>query len=204
MEKLDRDFYRVPALELARAILGFYLVHITEHGKLVGRIVETEAYMGENDKAAHSYNNKRTKRTEVMFGPPGHAYVYLIYGMYHCFNIVAAETNIAQAVLVRAIEPLEGLNIMTKLRYKKPSHECTKRELLNLTNGPGKLCRAMNINIKNNGQDLCGNKLYLLKANAPPKNDIITTSRINIDYAEEAVNYPYRFYIKSNPYVSVR
>ena len=204
MEKLRREFYSKSALELARAILGFNLVHITKYGRLVGKIVETEAYMGEHDKAAHSYNNRRTKRTEVMFGPPGHAYVYLIYGMYYCLNIVAAETNIAQAVLIRAVEPVEGLEKVAELRYQKSLLTCSKKEILGLTNGPGKLCQAMNINKNNNGQDLCGNRLFLLKAEAPPENDIVTTTRININYAEEAIYFPYRFYINSSPYVSVR
>ena len=204
MDRPDRNFFKISALKLAKNLLGYYLVHVTEYGKLVGRIVETEAYMGEYDKAAHSYNNRRTKRTEVMFGPPGHAYVYLIYGMYHCFNIVAAETNIPQAVLIRAVEPVEGIEKMAELRYNKKLDKCSKKEILNLTSGPGKLCKAMNITVKNNGQDLCGNKLFILKGDIPPETDIITTTRINIDYAEEAVHFPYRFYIKNSPYVSVR
>lgn len=204
MEKLRREFYSKSALELARAILGFNLVHITKYGRLVGKIVETEAYMGEHDKAAHSYNNRRTKRTEVMFGPPGYSYVYLIYGIYYCFNIVAAEVDIAQAVLIRALEPIEGLEIMANLRYKKSLHQCNKREILGLTNGPGKLCQAMNINKDNNGQDLCGNMLFLQKAEKPQETDIITTTRINIGYAEEAIHFPYRYYLNNSPYVSVR
>lgn len=204
MIKLNRDFYRKSSLELAKNLLGYHLVHITEHGRLIGKIVETEAYMGIHDKAAHSYNNTRTKRTEVMFGPPGHAYVYLIYGMYNCMNIVAAETDIPQAVLIRAIEPVEGMKSMAQLRYKKNLYECSKKEIVGLSNGPGKLCQAMDISRNENGLDLVNSKLFLLENDPPAKSDIVTTTRINIGYAEEAIDFPYRFYINSSPHVSVR
>lgn len=204
MQKLDRNFYKCSALELAKALLGYHLVHIDDNTVLAGKIVETEAYMGIDDKAAHSYNNRRTRRTETMFGPPGHAYVYLIYGMYYCMNIVAADIGIPQAVLIRALEPVEGMDRMAELRYGKDLSRCSKKEILGLTNGPGKLCRAMNITGADNGEDLCGNRLFLLKGTAPPESDIVITTRVNIDYAEEAINYPYRFYINSSPYVSVR
>lgn len=204
MIKPDRDFYRKSSLDLAKNLLGYNLVHVSEHGKFIGRIVETEAYMGIHDKAAHSYNNTRTKRTEVMFGPPGHAYVYLIYGMYHCMNIVAAETDIPQAVLIRALEPVEGMESMAKLRYKKSLQLCTKKELIGLSNGPGKLCQAMGISRNENGLDMVNSKLFLLENDSPVESDIVTTTRINIDYAEEAIDFPYRFYIDSSPYVSVR
>lgn len=205
MEKPNRSFYAKSSLELAKNILGYHLVHATDHGKLIGRIVETEAYMGAQDKAAHSYNNRRTKRTEVMFGPPGYAYVYLIYGMYYCMNIVAAETGIPQAVLIRALEPVEGMTRMAELRYQKSLLDCSKREILGLTNGPGKLCQAMSINKYNNGQDLCDSNLFLLNTETAPKDDdIVTTTRINIGYAKEAIHFPYRFYIDNSSYVSVR
>ena len=204
MIKPNRDFYRKSSLELAKVLLGYNLVHITEHGKLIGKIVETEAYMGIHDKAAHSYNNTRTKRTEVMFGPPGHAYVYLIYGMYNCMNIVAAKTDVPQAVLIRALEPVEGMESMAQLRYEKSFHECSNKEIVGLSNGPGKLCQAMDISRNENGLDLVSSKLFLLEGDSPAETDIVTTTRINIDYAEEAVDFPYRFYIDSSPYVSVR
>ncbi|HHU79353.1 MAG TPA: DNA-3-methyladenine glycosylase [Clostridiales bacterium] len=204
MRKPDRNFYSKSGVELAKALLGCHLVHSSEHGRLIGKIVETEAYMGAMDKAAHSYNNRRTKRTEVMFGPPGYAYVYLIYGMYYCANVVAADQDIPQAVLIRALEPVEGMEKMAVLRYGKQLEECSRREIIGLTNGPGKLCQAMNITGRNNGQDLCGRELYLLKGETPPAEDVVNTTRINIGYAEEAIHFPYRFYIKSSPYVSVR
>jgi DNA-3-methyladenine glycosylase len=204
MEKAGKDFYMKSALELARALLGCLLIHRTEDGICAGKIVETEAYMGTKDKASHSYNNRRTKRTETMFGPSGQAYVYLIYGMYHCMNIVAAEPDNPQAVLIRALEPIDGLDLMAYRRYSKSLSDCSRKELLNLTNGPGKLCQAMKITIKNNGESLTGNSLYIVKQGTPKASDIITTTRINIAYAEEAVHFPYRFYIKNSPYVSVR
>jgi DNA-3-methyladenine glycosylase len=203
MNKLEREFYSRSAVEVAMGLLGKYLVHRTGGRELVTKIVETEAYMGPEDKAAHSYNNRRTNRTEVMFGPPGHAYVFRIYGMYSCMNVVASEIGKPQAVLIRAAEPAEGLEQMSLLRYRKSLAECTKRDILNLSNGPGKLCQAMNITGSNNRDDLCSNRLFLLE-DAPQEFHMVTTTRINIDYAEEAIHFPYRFYIYGNSYVSVR
>jgi DNA-3-methyladenine glycosylase len=114
MKKLERSFYNRTAIEVAKGLLGKYLVHRVNGRELSGKIVETEAYMGPDDKAAHSCSNRRTKRTEVMFGPPGYAYVYLIYGMYSCMNIVASEVESPQAVLIRALEPVKGLEDMAK------------------------------------------------------------------------------------------
>ena len=202
MRYLEREFYRQTSIEVAKSILGKYLVHRTHNQELIVKIVETEAYMGAEDKAAHSYNNRRTKRTEVMFGPPGFAYVYLIYGMYSCMNVVASQTGTPQAVLIRGSEPIAGLDKMAELRYHKAASVCTRKELLNLTNGPGKLCMAMDINGENNGDDLCGNRLYLYEDDKESTFEMVTTTRINIDYAEEAIHFPYRFYIKGNPYIS--
>src|SRR5690554_6419563 len=120
MEKLERSFYRKTALVLAKDLLGKYLVFHNYKEQLVGKIVETEAYMGFNDKGSHTYNGKRTPRVETMYGEEGHAYVYMIYGMYNCFNVVAAEKDIAQAVLIRALEPVKGLEVMSLNRFKKP------------------------------------------------------------------------------------
>lgn len=127
MIKLDREFYRRSSIEVAKELLGRFMVHRVNGRELIVKIVETEAYMGPEDKAAHSYNNRRTKRTEVMFGPPGHAYVFLIYGMYSCMNVVASEIGKPQAVLIRAAEPVEGLEHMAQLRFKKGLNECTKK-----------------------------------------------------------------------------
>lgn len=204
MKKLSREFYNRPSVDVAPDLLGKYLVNTVEDMQIIGKIVEVEAYMGPSDKAAHSYNNKRTPRTEVMFGLPGFAYVFAIYGMHNCMNIVTNGIDKPQAVLIRALEPISSLEKMAELRYKKAFSICTNREILGLTNGPGKLCKAMNISITNNKEDLCGESLYILEDTSEDTPQIVTTTRINIDYAEEAIDYPWRFYIKYNKYVSYR
>lgn len=201
--KLTRDFYRRDTVTVAKELLGKVLVHDINGNLLKGKIVETEAYLGFEDKAAHSYGGKRTKRVEVMYGQPGIAYVYLIYGMYYCFNIITKEEGVPEGVLIRAVEPIENINQMAINRFNKPYDELTNYQKRNLTNGPGKLCLALVIDKRLNGIDLCGDRLYL--EDDEEKNlDIVQTTRINIDYAEEAKYFPYRFYIKDNPYVSVK
>lgn len=202
MKKLKREFYNRNSVDVARDLLGKYLVHVVDNEELIGKIVEVEAYMGPMDKAAHSYNNRRTERNEIMYGPPGFAYVYLIYGMYNCVNVVVEEPGKPQAILIRALEPTKGLEKITKFRYGKSYSELSRREIIGLTSGPGKLCKALNIDRSQNGEDLCGNSLYILQDKAEDKFEVISTARINIDYAEEARDYPWRFYIKDNPYVS--
>lgn len=201
MKKLERSFYRKTALVLAKDLLGKYLVFHNNNEKLVGKIVETEAYMGFNDKAAHTYNGRRTPRVEAMYGEEGHAYVYIIYGMYNCFNVVAAEKDIAQAVLIRALEPVEGLEIMSLNRFKKPLDQLKNSQIIGLTNGPGKLCSAFGITREMNGEDLTKDRLYICTG-AEEKFHIVKTTRIGIDYAEEAKDFPWRFYIKDNKFVS--
>lgn len=201
MKKLERIFYRKTALVLAKELLGKYLVFHNNDEKLIGKIVETEAYMGFNDKAAHTYNGRRTSRVEVMYGEEGHAYVYLIYGMYNCFNVVAAKEGIAQAVLVRALEPIKGLDKMSLNRFQKPFNQLKNSQIIGLTNGPGKLCKAFGITREINGEDLTKDKLYICSS-TEEKFNIIETTRVGIDYAEEARDYPWRFYIKDNRFVS--
>lgn len=202
MKKLQREFYNRDSVTVSKELLGKYLVHAVNGEYLAGKIVEVEAYMGPTDKAAHSYKGRRTERNEIMYGGPGFAYVYIIYGMYNCMNVVVEEANKPQAVLIRALEPVHGLEAMAKFRYSREYSELSKREILGLTSGPGKLCRALNIDRTLNGEDLCGSKLYISEAEGEEKFDIVTTTRINIDYAEEARDYPWRFYIKDNPYIS--
>jgi DNA-3-methyladenine glycosylase len=202
MNKLERDFYNRDSVTVAKELLGKYLVHNVNGEKLTGKIVEVEAYMGPTDKAAHSYNNRRTERNEIMYGSPGFAYVYIIYGMYNCMNVVVEEINRPQAILIRALEPVDGLETMSKFRYNKKYNELSKSEKKGLTNGPGKLCKALNITRGQNGEDLCGNKLYIEENENKENFEVVTTTRINIDYAEEAKDYPWRFYIKDNIYVS--
>jgi DNA-3-methyladenine glycosylase len=201
MEKLPRKFYERDTLEVAKDLLGKYLVHSTKEITRIGKIVEVEAYKGPEDKAAHSYNNRRTDRNEVMYGPAGHTYVYIIYGMYNCMNVITEGADIPRGVLLRALEPIEGLDAMANSRFNKSYEELKRSQIINLTSGPGKLCIAMNINRSNNGEDLCGNKIYITTGDDKPFT-ITSSKRINIDYAEEAIDYPWRFYIKGNPYVS--
>jgi DNA-3-methyladenine glycosylase len=203
MKKLSRDFYNRDTLLVAKELLGKILIHEISGKKVSGKIVEVEAYMGTLDKAAHSYSGKLTPRTEPMYGKPGFAYVYFIYGMYYCFNIVTREEGRAEAILVRALEPVEGLEYMFYNRYKKPYEDLTKYQVKNLVNGPGKLCNAMGIDKTLNKEDLCGDKLYI-EEGTKDKFIIKTAKRVGIDYAEEAKEYLWRFYIDGNPNVSAK
>jgi DNA-3-methyladenine glycosylase len=179
-KKLGRRFYQQPADVLARALIGKILVHRVGNRKLRARIVEAEAYMGPADLASHS-SKGRTRRTEVMFGPAGHAYIYFIYGMYEMFNIVAGTTGQAHAVLIRAAEPLDGWQA-------------------DLT-GPGKLATRLEIKRLDNGRDLTGPDLYLQDDGFIPTR-ILSGPRVNIDYAKEWVDKPLRFFDATSRYVS--
>ncbi|MCT8975756.1 DNA-3-methyladenine glycosylase [Clostridium sp. CX1] len=203
MKKLDRDFYNRDTEIVAKELLGKILVHEFNGQRISGKVVETEAYLGVTDKAAHSYGGRKTPRVEVMYGKPGVSYVFIIYGMYYCFNVVTREEGTPQAVLVRGLEPLEGIELMAENRFKKSYDELTKTQIKNLTNGPGKLCNALLINKEQNGEDLCGSRLYIEEGE---KEDfsIVTSKRIGIDYAEEAKDFPLRFYVQDNKYVSVK
>jgi len=200
--KLTKEFYERDSLLVAEELLGKILVHETNGEVVGGKIVETEAYRGAIDKAAHSYNNKRTLRTEVMFGEAGRAYVYFIYGMYNYMNILCEKVGTPQAVLIRALEPVEGMEFMAKNRFNKSYESLSKRESINLSNGPGKLCKALAIDRTLNGENLLDNRLYLVEGDKINKEDIIATKRVGIDYAEEAKDFLWRFYIKDNTYVS--
>ncbi|GED17309.1 3-methyladenine DNA glycosylase [Aneurinibacillus migulanus] len=202
MNKLPRDFYNRDTLNVARDLLGKYLAHKIDGVVREGKIVEVEAYIGPEDKGAHTYNGRRTPRNEAMYGPPGFAYVYLIYGMYNCVNVVTNEAEKPEAVLIRALEPTCGVEQMSMARFGK-SELLTSRETISLTNGPGKLCQALGITRTHNGYDLCGETLYITESSKPDEPfETVETTRINIDYAEEAALYPWRFYIKDNPFVS--
>ena len=202
-KRLNRDFYNRDSLIVAKELLGKVLVHEIDGQKISTKIVETEAYMGINDKAAHSYGGRRTQRVEVMYGGPGFSYVFFIYGMHYCFNIVTREEGNPQAVLIRAVEPIKGLDILAQNRFGKKYSQLTKSQIKNLTNGPGKLCRALLIDKSLNGEDLCGSKLYV-EEGEDDKNSIVSAKRVGIDYAEEAIDYLWRFYIEDNVYVSVK
>lgn len=201
MNTLAREFYNRDSVIVARELLGKVLVHRINEQEVFAKIVETEAYMGVKDKAAHSYGGRRTPRVEVMYGGPGFSYVFLIYGMYYCFNIVTMEEGNPQAVLVRAVEPLGGIDLMAQNRFMRTYDQLTRSEINRLTNGPGKLCKALQIDKNLNGEDLCGNKLYV-KEGRREHFDVVSSKRIGIEYAEEAKDFPWRFYVKGNKHVS--
>jgi DNA-3-methyladenine glycosylase len=203
MKTLDREFYNRDSLIVARELLGKMLVHEENGQKISVRIVETEAYMGVADRAAHSYGGKRTPRVEVMYRGPGFVYVFMVYGMYSCFNIVTREEGNPQAVLIRAGEPIGGLDFMAQNRFKKIYKQLTRSQIKGLTNGPGKLCKALSIDKCLNGEDLCGDKIYV-EEGENEKINIIASKRIGVDFAEEAKDYLWRFYLENNEYVSVK
>lgn len=192
--KLARGFFERNTLVVARELLGKYLVHKTSEGETTGKIVEVEAYIGPDDAAAHTYKGLRSNRTEIIFGPGGYAYVYLIYGMYYCFNIVTNIAERPEAVLVRALEPIDGLELMGVRRKIE--------NIYKLCSGPGKLCSAMGIAKADNGADLCGNDLFLLDNTNLTDSQIVSTPRIGVDYAGEAKDYPWRYIIKGSKFVS--
>jgi DNA-3-methyladenine glycosylase len=194
---LKREFYERDTLTVAKELLGKLLVHETKEGTTIGRIVETEAYEGPEDKASHAYNNLRTERTEVQYGPKGHAYVYQIYGMYFCFDVTSGRlVGKPEAILVRALEPIDGLGVMMRRRGVSNGH------IANLTAGPGKLCVAMGISKKQNGVDLCVPPLRIETGAIFDKRQIIQTTRVNVDYADEWKHFPWRFFMKDNDFVS--
>jgi len=194
MVKLTRQFYNRDTLTVAKELIGKVLVREFDGNVISSRITEAEAYIGAIDKASHCYKGK-TERTKVMFGEPGHAYVYFIYGMYNCFNVVTEGEGFGSGVLIRSIEPLENIEMMSINRYGKPLKEITKQQLKNISNGPGKLCIALKITKSENGLDLTENELYILDDGY--KDYIVENSkRINIDYAEEAKDFLWRFTIK--------
>jgi DNA-3-methyladenine glycosylase len=195
---LPRRFYRQPTLRLARALLGKTLVHDTAAGRTAGRIVEVEAYRGPADRAAHSFGGRRTARNEVMYGPPGHAYVYFIYGVHHCVNVVSRPRGVPEAVLVRALEPLAGEDLMRR-RRRLPDAPAWR-----LCRGPGALAEALGITRAQNGADLVRGPLRILDAPAVRPGGVARTPRIGVDYAGEAARHPWRFVVRGSPAASGR
>lgn len=194
MEKMQRDFYNRDTLTVARELLGNYLVRVWNNEKLICRITETEAYIGRCDKACHAYGYKRTNRTETLFSKPGTAYIYLIYGMYNCLNFVTEAENEPAAVLIRSLEVVQGRETLTQLRYPQQTGKLTKHQEKNFLNGPGKLCKALSLDRSQNGLDLTGDTLYVVRSGETFEH-IHAGPRIGIDYAEEAVEFPWRFWI---------
>ena len=197
IKKLDNSFYDRPdVVKVARDLLGKVLVTAFDGQRTSGRIVEVEAYNGVVDRASHAYSGRRTRRTEIMFGPGGSVYVYLIYGIYHLFNVVTNKKDVPHAVLVRALEPIEGIPLMLKRTGKpKPDHT--------LTRGPGNLSRAMGLLTTHTGTLLSGDEIFIGDDGYKPKRgEIVAGPRIGVDYAGVDAGLPYRFFLKGNPYVS--
>ena len=194
--KLPRAFYTRPnVVTVARDLLGKLLVVPAKNGERVsGMIVETEAYRGPLDRAAHSYGGRRTKRTEPMYAIGGTAYVFFVYGMYYQYNVVTNAAETPHAILIRAVEPVEGIELMRRRRHGQPDR--------NLTKGPGKLCMAMGIDRRLDGEDLLGSQVWLEDRPPVRRSQINAGPRIGIDYAGEWINKPWRFWIKDNPFVS--
>ena len=203
--KLTKDFYDRDTCQVAQDLLGKYLVRIQNGIPLVLRITETEAYIGRCDKACHAYNYRRTQRTETLFAPPGTAYIYLIYGMHHCLNFVTERSGEPAAVLIRGGQVRGGLDFISRNRFGKGPKELSAYQKKNFLNGPGKLCKALALTREQNGMSLLGNELFVCDSledvglSTPPEDlsplDIQVSKRIGIDYAEEAVDFLWRYYI---------
>jgi DNA-3-methyladenine glycosylase len=198
-KKLDARFYnRKDVLKIARELLGKVLVTEWNGIRSSGRIVETEAYAGVNDRASHAFGGRRTSRTEHLYGDAGTVYIYICYGMHHLFNVITNKKDIPHGVLIRALEPLEGMDYMLK-RTGKPIADFT------LTKGPGNLSRALGISKMHNGGNLFSDEIYIeddgFRYN---ENEVQITKRIGVESAREDAELPYRFIVKGNPYISAR
>lgn len=201
--KLKKTFYQRDTTTVACELLGKRLVHIINGKRLSGIITETEAYLGIKDRGCHTFGNRRTKRTEPMYLPGGHSYVYLIYGIYDCLNVVTQKQDIPEAVLIRALEPIEGLTTMAKARNLKTFDPENKKHLWNLTTGPGKLAQAMMITRDHNALLLTEDTLFIEDVGRKiNKSEIIASPRIGIDYAQDAKHWELRFTIKDNFFIS--
>ena len=196
MNKLPKEFYLNPnVVQISKQLLG-KILFTKFNGKLTGGIiVETEAYAGITDRASHAYNNRRTARTEIMYHEGGVGYVYLCYGVHHLFNVITNVKDIPHAVLIRAIEPTHGIDLMLKRRKKDKMD-------FKLTSGPGSLSKALGIHIVHNGTNLCGDSIWIEDNLSLNKKDIIASPRVGISFAGKDAELPWRFNIKKNPWVS--
>ena len=195
MESLNRSFFLKETSSVAEKLLGCFLVRQIGRQKLIGRIVETEAYLGLKDPSCHSYKNRYTKRTQTFYLEGGWSYVYLTYGMHHCFNVITGEKSVPEAVLIRALEPICGINEMQDLRSKKKLEE--------LCSGPGKLCQALSIKKELNARDLT-KKGSLFIAKGKSLQNVELDARVGLPWYKDSAYWFLRFYVKDNPYVSVR
>ena len=192
--RLPPAFYRRRTRRVARELLGQRLVRLYKGRRLAGRIVETEAYLGVKDAAAHTYKGLRTERNEAMWLPGGRSYVYFVYGMHHCLNVVTRGPGEPEAVLIRALEPVEGLAAMRRLRGARPDRE--------LANGPGKLCAALAIDRGLNAEPLGGPRLFIERDRRVPDREVARGPRVGVDYAGKAARWPLRYFVKGHPCVS--
>ena len=206
MKPLARSFYLRPALQVARGLLGKHIVRKIGTKLLIGKIVEVEAYC-KGDPASHAFHG-RTKRNDVMFWEGGHLYVYFTYGMHFCANVVAGNEGIGEAVLIRAVEPLVGIEIMKINRYgsnkllnfKSPNLKSFNlKSLINLTNGPAKFCQAFGISRKEDGSDLLDSNIFVINGKALPSSSIVRSARIGI---RTGIEKKWRFFVNENPWVS--
>ena len=195
MNRLHRAFFTRDTLTVARELLGRRLVRVLDGARLSGRIVEVEAYVGDGDQACHA-SRGRTRRNATMFGPPGHAYVYFVYGMHHCFNVVTEREGYPAAVLIRALEPLEGLDMMRARRDGRPD--------VQLTSGPARLCQALGIDRRFDGADLCAPDvlLFIEEDAGVPDEAVATGPRIGVRGDAVALSAPWRLYIRGSHHVS--
>ena len=196
MPKLNKEFYeRSNVLLISRELLGKVLC-TNYNGKLTsGIIVETEAYAGVIDKASHAYNNKKTNRTKIMYDSGGIAYIYLCYGIHHLFNVITNSKNIPHAILIRAIEPINGIETMLTRRNKKNKD-------YTLTSGPGSLTKALGITINDSGKSLMSNLIWIENQKNINENNVISSPRVGIQYAKDDISNPWRYRIKNNPWTS--
>jgi DNA-3-methyladenine glycosylase len=200
--RLDESFFARDARIVAKELLGKIIVRKIDNKCIKAKIVETEAYIGEIDKACHAYGNKKTKRTEPLYGKPGIAYVYFIYGMYYCFNVITKQEGKAEGVLIRAVEPMNELDTISLNRFNKNYEELTPYQKKNICNGPSKMAMALNITKQDTWVHMCtSNELYIDSVDKH-EFEIIETKRIGIDYAEEAKDFLWRFYIKDSKFIS--
>ncbi len=199
MKRLEENFFLEDGIHVARSLLGKIMAREDEEKTYYFKIVETEAYMGIEDKGAHVFGNKKTERTAPLYEIGGTTYIYLIYGMYHCLNIAANHKGIPHCVLIRALEPLDD----EALRFARENRKIKSKKDTELTNGPGKLCKALKIDKSLNNQLVTIKNPLWIGEGSQQKFEIVEAKRINIPYAEEYEDKLWRFYIKDNPYVSI-
>lgn len=197
---LEKEFFKKDTISLAKDLLGKIIVRKIDKEVMEAKIVETEAYLGINDRACQTFNNKKTERNKILYMDCGTIYVYQTYGMHFMFNISSVGENIPEGVLIRAVEPIRNLDMFSKNRFKKAYKNLSTYQKNNLTNGPAKLTKALQIDKSFNGGNIFGKNLYLEDSNYDF--EISTDRRVGIDYAKEARDFPYRFFIKNNPFVS--